>query len=176
MPEDHISAKLMFTCEHITYEHGLSGYEKAFLSDGVSETYLTAYWNKNDSPLLDLISAVARLRLYEESRCEWPDLPDRYTWLFRREDDLLLITIQGFMSYSQEERKWKEAPFSITCDLWKFATKLRRECNRIIGQLDAEKKHGGDWLRQGKEYQALSELIEEHKREEMSSVSRHKAQ
>lgn len=174
MPDEHISTKLTFTFEPYTCMQGCG---KAYISDGVSEAHVFCSCGWGGSPLLELVSAVARLRLYEESRCEWSiDFPKEYVWFLKREGDFLHITIQGLLEKPETEGRWIKKPFSITCDLWKFATKLRRECNRLIAKWDAEKKHGGDWLRQSKEYQALSELIEEHKRPHMPSVSHRKAQ
>ena len=174
MTEEHISTKLTFTFEPYTCMQGCGS---AYISDGVSEAHVFCSCTFGGSPLLELVSAVARLRLYEESRCEWSiDFPKEYVWFLRRESNFLHIAIQGLLENSEEEGRWKKKSFSITCDLWKFATKLRRECNRLMARWDAEKKHGGDWLRQSKEYQALCEFIEEHKRQEMSFVSLWKAQ
>ncbi len=170
MREEHASTKLIFTYEHVTYEPEKSGlleehgYGKTYISNGVKEASLAADWygSRNYHPLLDLIAAIARLSLYKESRCEWSDLPDRYTWLFRREGDLLHITILGLLSYSQE-RGYEKQDFSVTCDLWKFAAKLQRECHQVMVNAEAKKRHGGDWLRSSREYQDLCQFIEAHK-------------
>lgn len=153
---EQAASKLLLSLE---LRGGRSAY--VHISDGVGEVRFEG-WDAFCDPLPDLIGAVVKLFEYgDESRCEWPDDLDWHCWLFQRKDDLLHIAILGL---EIEDNKVVNKPiFSTICGLWKFIKKLHTQIHQIIASEEAKQRHGGDWLRNSKEYVDLCELLEAHK-------------
>jgi hypothetical protein len=105
-----------------------------------------------------------------DTGCEWWYEPALDRWALHREGDNLRITIRGRgdgfpnSSIFPNSRFWSSEvgtlKFTATCDLWKFAAKVRLAVSQLtpIGQDDPT------WVQRTAEYRALCDLLEEHKR------------
>lgn len=119
-----------------------------------------------DDPLFALVHAVVDVLSYGgESTCTWFYEPAEDRWWLRRESDTLHIRIatiaQGFRRpRSPGDRS--DDKFATTCDLWRFATKVRLAASRM-------KSVTNDYddptlIQRSAEYRALCTHLDEHKR------------
>ena len=170
MPDEPISTAITFT-----YEADKWGCGTAFISDEVNEATMWASHVGNDppgNPLLILVHALLHVINYDdESRCRWANEPGETRWIFTREGDFLRVTILWFNTLgpwfygSTLKDEFGELGFSMTCDLWKFAAKVRLACSRIIASETS--KGASHWLRDSSEYHGLCTVIEKHKHNEV---------
>ena len=156
-----------------TYEEQQCGCAHVFLSDGLN---VAGVWGSHIfSPLQELLAAfVEILRDSSESRCRWLTEPGEQRWLFRREGDLLHLTILGFDDFAHHQPdEAGEVEFSTTCDLAHFARKLWLVISRIgTSQSDSAHKpdhhpnvEPADHLPNN--YEILRSFIEAHKRQQV---------
>lgn len=166
MPEEPISTVIMFT-----YEADECGCGTAFISDEVNEARMWPSHVGNipsGNPLLILIDALLHVINYGgESRCRWANEPGEDRWILKREGELLRVTIlwfnvigPGFYGSTLKD-ELGEPEFSMICNLWKFAAKVRLACSRIIAS--EASKGVSHWLRDSSEYHGLCAVIDEHK-------------
>jgi hypothetical protein len=118
------------------------------------------------NPLFVLMAAVDKVLTYGgEAECTWDYEPAADRWTLRRAGDTLHITIRG-VSDGFSRRNWPtdrgELRFSTTCDLWKFAAKVRLAVSRL--EPAVEEYHDPTMVQRTPEYRALCAFLEEHKR------------
>ncbi len=156
-----------------TYEEQQCGCAHVFLSDGLNTT---GVWGSHIfSPLQELLAAfVEVLRYSDESRCRWFTEPGEQRWVFRRDGNLLHLTILGFRDFTEHRAdEYGEVEFSTTCDLAYFARKLWLVISRIgTTQADSARKpdpqpgsESTDHLPNN--YEILRSFIEEQKRQQV---------
>jgi hypothetical protein len=126
-------------------------------------------------PISYLVNALEKMLNYEsEGCCTWWgfDLGGAYRLIFNRTGDALHVQVLWFRDPPASEflDEGGNLEFSTTCDLWKFAAKLRLEESRIgTGQeesqlkLKPQPKQRQVYRVPG--YKTLEEFLEEHKRQ-----------
>jgi hypothetical protein len=153
-----------------TYAYAGNGWAHAWLSDGVTAlsmtpSYVNGSYPTND-PLEGLVGALVTVLTYEgEAECTWEYEPAADRWVLQREDDKLHITIRGVpdgFSRPNWQTQHGEVRFSATCDLWKFAAKVRLAVSRL--QPVDEQYHDPTGVQRSPDYRALCSLLQEHKR------------
>jgi hypothetical protein len=149
------------------YEYRGHGWARACLSDGVTTHFMhPSYSYVPSDPLFGLVAAVDRVLAYGgEAECTWFYEPAGDHWILRREGDTLHLTIWGLHDGSRSAdlpRNRGELNFSATCDLWKFAAKVRLAVSRL--EPVDEQYVDPTLIQRTPEYRALCTLLEEHKR------------
>lgn len=159
-----------------TFEYAGHGWADASISDGEVTHYMSPSYLATD-PLFELIRATVEvLRCEGEVRAGWLYEPGEDFWLLRREGDILHITILRLedslgLEYLNRLSSRAKSQFSTTCDVWKFAAKVRLAASRMIAQAEAEWEYDPASVLQTAEYRALCALLEEHKEERRRAKS-----
>ncbi|HEV2237130.1 MAG TPA: hypothetical protein VGR57_10760 [Ktedonobacterales bacterium] len=147
------------------YEYSAYGGARACLSDGVTTHYMQPSYVPSD-PLFGLVSAVNKVLTYGgEAECTWQYEPTADYWILQREGDTLHLTVWGLHDgwLPADWTSNRSGPsFSATCDLWKFAAKVRLAVSRLE-PLD-EQYHDPTWVQRTPEYRVLCTVLDEHKR------------
>jgi hypothetical protein len=105
-----------------------------------------------------------------EARCGWsPDQGAGCLWIFSRDGDALHVTILQFPhSLPNNERRDQDAAvlFSTTCDLWKFAARVRLYESRIATSVEESGRttHQAQF-RPLDGSKTLADFLEDHKRQ-----------
>jgi hypothetical protein len=148
-----------------TYEYAGHGWARAWIADGETSYFMDPSYVPRE-PLFDLVATLVEvLRYGGEAECEWFYEPAASRWILRRDGDRLHITIRwvrdGF-TYPNWPTERDELRFSTTCDLWKFAHKVRLAVSRM--EPTGEHDHDPSLVKRSAEYEALCAFLEEHKR------------
>lgn len=148
------------------YEYLRHGWAHASISDGNATYDMIPSYVPTD-PLFVLVHAVVEvLRYGSDARCSWFYEPATDQWMLRREDDTLHITIRrekyGFSHPSWPEEGGK-VEFTTSCDLWKFAAKVRLAVSRMVPVEEQEHNYGPASVQQTVEYRALCVFVDERK-------------
>lgn len=155
-----------------TFKYDGHGWATARISDGVSYYYMNPSYVPSD-PLFELMHALVDVLRYRgEARCVWEYEPAQDRWILQRADDRLHITILGVwdgFSYPSWLDSQGELRFAATCDLWKFAAKVRLAASRLPDLTREQDHHQPARVREDAEYRALCEFLEEHKRDKRHS-------
>lgn len=149
-----------------TYEYAGHGWARAYLSDGQTRYFMDPSYVPTD-PLVALVHAMVELlRHGGEVMCSWFYEPAEDRWILRRDGDALHITIRGVRD-GFSRPNWPlergELRFSTTCDLWKFAAKVRLAASRM--ESAGEEYHDPSAVQSTPQYRAICSCLEEHKRE-----------
>lgn len=147
-----------------TFEYTGHGWARSSISDGATTYYMVPSYVPND-PLFDLVSAVVELLTYSGTAgCGWHYEPAVDRWTLRREGDTLHLTIRAGRAFSRLD--WPDEGgalhFAATCDLWKFAAKVRLAVSRLTAA--DESYDDPSSVQRTAEYRALCALLNEHKR------------
>lgn len=158
-----------------TYIYAGHGWAHAAISDGVITYDMDPSYVPYD-PLFVLVAAVDKVLTYGgESECTWDYEPAADRWILRRDGDRLHITIRG-VGNGFLRRSWPpergDLYFSATCDLWKFAAKVRLAVSRL--EPAGGEYHDPMWVQGTPEYGALCTFLDEHKRAQRSSSAKSK--
>jgi hypothetical protein len=155
------------------YEYAGQGWARTWLSDGVTTLSMDPSYVPND-PLFDLVAAVDHVLTYGgEAGCTWNYEPAADRWTLRRDGDRLHLTIRGVRDGFSRPNWWPtergEVRFSMVCDLWKFAAKVRLAVSRL--EPVEERYHDPTGVQRTPEYRALCASLEEYKRAQHSLPS-----
>ena len=149
------------------FEYRRHGWAEASISDGETTYEMVPSYVPTD-PLFELVRAVARVLSYgDETGCSWFYEPAADRWLLRRDGDTLTITIPGVRD-GFTQLHWPtergELEFTATCDLWKFAAKVRLAVSRMeLPPAEEQDHYHPAWLKESAEYRALCAFFEERK-------------
>jgi hypothetical protein len=164
------SERTILTPVNFAFEFA-GGWARASISNGTDTYSMEPSYVLND-PLFGLLQAVVEIVRNggdNDTGCEWWYEPALDRWALHREGDSLRITIRGRRhgfpnsSIFTSSRFWSSElgtlKFTATCDLWKFAAKVRLAVSRLapIGQDDPT------CVQRTAEYRALCDFLEEHK-------------
>jgi hypothetical protein len=153
-----------------TYEYAGHGWAQAWLSDGLTTlsmnpSYVNGSYLSSD-PLVGLVGAVVTALTYGgEAECAWEFEPAADRWTLRRDGDRLHIAIWGApdgFSHPNWQTQHGDLRFSATCDLWKFAAKVRLAVSRL--EPVDEQYHDPTGAQRSPEYRTLCTVLEAHKR------------
>lgn len=147
-----------------TYHYEGHGWAGASISNDQNTHYMHPSYVPHD-PLFSLLRAVVEILRYGgEASFTWFYEPSADRWSLRREGDALYLTIRWFsdgFSYPNWPNERGKLHFSTTCDLWKFAAKVRLAASRL--EPSGEPHDDAAWLRNTGEYRALGAFLEERK-------------
>jgi hypothetical protein len=149
------------------FEYRRHGWAEASISDGETTYEMVPSCVPND-PLFDLVRALVEvLRYGGQAQCDWSYEPAADRWILHRDGVTLTITIPGVrdgftrVNWPTERGELK---FSTTCDLWKFAAKVRLAVSRLEPPPAGEADHRHpEWVKESAEYRALCTFLEERK-------------
>jgi len=147
-----------------TYESAGHGWARVWISDRQTTYFMDPSYVPSD-PLFCLMAAVLKVLTYsDEAECTWFYEPAKDRWLLVRDGDQLHITIRRVrdrFSYPNLPPELGEVKFSTTCDLWKFAHKVRLAVSRL--EPVAERYYDPTPVKGTAEYRALCTFLDEHK-------------
>lgn len=165
----------IFSPIEFVYEYAGHGWALASISNG-AETYAMNPSYVPTNPLFQLLHALVEvLRYGGDVGCEWFYEPAADRWALHRDGDRLKIVIRGVRDGFSHPNWPFEAgtlKFTTTCDLWKFAAKVRLAVSRLTPA--GEKYHEPAAAQNTAEYRVLCDLLEEHKRVQPSTSVRRK--
>jgi hypothetical protein len=148
-----------------TFAYAGHGWAHASVSDGVTTYAMDPSYVPQD-PLFLLLAAMDKVLSYGgEAVCTWDYESTADRWCLRRAGDTLHITIRR-EGDAFTRRDWPadhgDLCFATTCDLWKFAAKLRTAISRLRPVEDTY--HDPTWVQRTPEYRVLCAYLDEHKR------------
>lgn len=158
-----------------TFEYAGHGWGRASISDGVTTYDMEPSYPPGD-PLFGLVAALDKVLTYGgEAGCTWEYEPAGDHWHLRRDGDILHISIMGERD-ALTRRSWPPnhggVYFSATCNLWKFAAKLRTAVSRL--EPVEEHYHDPTWVQETPEFRILCAFLDEHKRAHNSPSAKSK--
>lgn len=157
--------RVILSSINFVYEYTGHGWALASISNGV-DSYTTVPSYVPTDPLFELLRALVQvLRYGSDADCEWFYEPAADRWALHREGDRLRIVIRRVRS-GGADHNWPfeagELKFASTCEIWKFAAKVRLSVSRMTPV--EEKYLDPTSVQRTVEYRALCNFIEEQKR------------